>query len=422
MRAANLWWLHPSRVVVLALLPLYASILAFDFAAVVKNVYIPGWHYAWGFVMLLCLPVGIQCALAHERSKVVVPAPRISRSAMLLLFVVALLAYAIWFGPLAADPQALIDIALGRRMEVRGAVTTLPGVTTLTQFGVVYAIAYGVKLGAPQQPVSRLEHAGFAVLLLLTTFRAFAWAERLAVFEFLVCFAIARLATLNLERPRLRRWVSAAPWVAVPLVYLAFTTSEYFRSWEYYADQYDSIWAFGFDRIITYYATAANNGIGILHDDRGWPYYNGAFAFKFAWTMPGLAGVLDQAFGSSRGIEEVWLDVHARSEFNSPTAYFRVLLDFGYFGSVVYFVILGYVIGRAYRAWRCQRAFGLLAYPVFFLFLIESLRYNYLAESRVVPLALGLGSGALDIRRLRRTHARERRASLTAGDTAAATR
>ena len=38
---------------------------------------------------------------------------------------------------------------------------------------------------------------------------------------------------------------------------------------------------------------------------------------------------------------------------------------------------------------------------MFVLFLIESLRYSYLAETRFVPLAVGLILLAFDIRRLR---------------------
>ena len=62
---------------------------------------------------------------------------------------------------------------------------------------------------------------------------------------------------------------------------------------------------------------------------------------------------------------------------------------------------VGYIIGRAYAGFRRGYTFGLLMYAVFVLFLIESLRYSYLAETRFVPLAVGLILLAFDIRRLR---------------------
>jgi hypothetical protein len=199
--------------------------------------------------------------------------------------------------------------------------------------------------------------------------------------------------------PRQRRLASLAPVFGPPVLYLIFTASEYFRSWEFYVDKYDSVWAFTLDRLITYYATASNNGIGILHDTDAWPHFNGAFVFKWAWTMPGLGSVLSDVFGSMRSMEDEWLDVYARPEFNSPTAYFRFVLDFGFFGSVLYCLALGYGIGRAYASFRGARTFGLLLYPLFVIFLVESLRFSYLGETRVVPLMVGLGILALDMRR-----------------------
>ena len=87
--------------------------------------------------------------------------------------------------------------------------------------------------------------------------------------------------------------------------------------------------------------------------------------------------------------------------FNSSTAYFRTVLDLGYFGSVLYYTGLGYLIGRAYLGLQRGHVFGLLMYGVFVLHLIESLRYGYLGETRFAPLVIGLTLVALDIHRLR---------------------
>ncbi len=296
----------------------------------------------------------------------------------------------------------MIQIVFSGHAAVRSTFSTTPGVTTLTQFGVAFAIAYGLKCSAGVQRVSRIEHAGFVLLLLLAVFRGFAWAERLAVIEYVVCFGVARLAFLPIVRASHQRAAQLLPVVAPIALYLLFTASEYFRSWEYYVNQYDSIWAFTLDRLITYYATATNNGIGLLVETHAWPYYSGAFAFESLWAMPGLGALLTAAFGSPRGIEKEFLEVFARPEFNSPTAYFRVVLDLGYAGSALFFLLLGWLIGQAYAAFRSGRLFGLLLFPVSVLFLLESLRYSYIGETRFVPLMLGLGIVLLDIRRQRR--------------------
>jgi hypothetical protein len=402
MRAADLWWLHPSSIVLLAILPIYLGILAYDFSTVVQNVYVPSGYFAFGVLLIVALAVGAQWALAHRDQGPALQPPKISSAAMMLLLVPTLVAYAVWFGPLLLRPDLLMEIALGQRREVRDSISTIPGVTTFTQFGVAYAIAYAIKSGAGVQRVSTAERLGFVFVILLATFRAYAWAERLAVIEVLVCYVIARMAYLPLTRAGLQRAASFAPAVGPFVLYLLFTASEYFRSWEFYVNQYSSVWAFTLDRLITYYATAVNNGIGILVETTGWPYYNNAFVVDWLYIMPGVSKLFEAAVGNPREITGQFLEIYLRPEFNSPTAYFRVILDFGFFGSVLYFLVTGYIIGRAYTGFRRGHVFGLLAYPVSVLFLIESLRYSYLGETRIVPLAVGLAVIGLDMKRLRR--------------------
>jgi hypothetical protein len=409
-RAADLWWLHPTRIVVLVLMPIYASFLFFDFARVVKNVYVPGAYYLWGVALMVAMVAGVQWALMRPSPGPAAALPRFSHGVMMVLLGVTLGAYALWYGPLLANPQALLEIVSGHRQEVRGAVTTTPGVTTLTQLGVAYAIAYGIKLGDPSQRVTRLETVGCVLVIMLAAFRAFAWAERLALIEVVVCFAVARLATLRLG-DRAGRVMAFGPVLAVPLLYLLFTASEYFRSWDYYTHLYSSVWAFSFDRLVTYYATATNNGIGILVDTSDWPKFSGAYVFRFAWVMPGLGSLLERVFGPMLPVEDEFLEMYARIEFNSPTAFFRAVLDFGFLGSAIYFIAVGYLIGRAYVGFRDRRLFGLLSYPVLVLYLIEALRYSYLAETRIVPLMLGLAILAIDARRLGLSALRPRRAA-----------
>ncbi len=371
-RAADLWWLHPTRIVLLALLPVYLAILAYDFSGVVKNVYIPSLQYYFGIVLLLSLALGNQWALAQSRQGPVAVPPQLSAGLMLALLLPALLSYLVWFGPLLGKPQLLLEIVRGERAELRDAISTMPGVTTFTQFGVAYAIAYAIKRGTGMQAVRTWEHLGFWLLVGLAVFRAFAWAERLAVIELLLCYVIARMAYLPVASPRRWRLAAIAPLVGPPVLYLLFTASEYFRSWEYYTDQFDSVWAFTLDRLITYYATAANNGIGILVDNTSWPYYKGAFALEWLYITPGLSQVLDAAFGNPRPVQAVWIETYARPEFNSPTAYFRIVLDLGYLGAVLFLLAIGYLMGRAYSGFRRGHTFGLLVFPVCVLFLVES--------------------------------------------------
>ncbi len=401
-RGADLWWLQPSAIVLLVVTPVYLAIMSYDFTRVVQNVYVPGSLYAFGLVLILSIAVGAQWALSGPAPRASLTPPRISQTAMMVLLVPTLLSYAIWFGPLLGQPQLLVEVATGVRREIRDAVSTVPGVTTFTQFGVAYAIAFGIKCGAGTQRVGQLERIGFALVVMLAVFRAFAWAERLALIEVLVCYSVARLAYLPITKASSWRLASAAPAVSPIGLYLVFTASEYVRSWEFYSAQYSSVWAFTLERLITYYATAVNNGIGMLVETPDWPLYSGAFSLDWLYLMPGVGPLLEASVGSPQSLYRHFLEVYARPEFNSPTAYFRIMLDWGYLGSIVYFLLGGYLIGRAYAGFRRGHVFGLLAYPVLVLFLIESLRYSYFAESRVVPAVVGLIIIGLDMRQSRR--------------------
>ena len=48
------------------------------------------------------------------------------------------------------------------------------------------------------------------------------------------------------------------------------------------------------------------------------------------------------------------------------------------------------LIGRLWALWRAHSPAGMLFYPVMVLFLVELLRFNYLASTRFFPAALAL--------------------------------
>lgn len=396
--ASSLWWTHPSALIVLVLLPIYVSVLTYDFSRHVPLAYVPGGDYWFGFALFLAMLVGVQWALAHGRTLPVRSPPHISNRAMWILLIPTLLAYALWFGPVLSNPDLLIEVFRGERAEIRDDVSTIKGVTTFTQWGVAYVIAYGIKASYEPSSLTRAHRIGLALVFLLALFRAFAWAERLAVIELAVCFGITRLSNMPLASGWRSRAANVVPALAPVALYGLFTLSEYFRTWEHLKNQYSSVWALSLDRLTTYYATAINNGIGMLVELKGWPFYSSAFAVEWMWKTPVIGSLLSSSIDDPRWVKLHWLERYGNVAFNSPTAYFNIVLDLGYFGAVVYHLVLGYIIGRSYLGWQRGHVFGLLMHGVFVLHLLESLRFSYLAETRFVPLALGLAVLALDMR------------------------
>jgi hypothetical protein len=388
--ARDLWWLHPLTWVALMVL-VYVSFMAFDFTRVVPRAYIPGSHYAWGAALLLALAVGIGSATVGRTpppsAGQAIDFPRWATAGLLAATVFA---YALWFWPMVVNPQLFLDILNGTRSNLRDTVSTQPGVTTMTQFGVAYAVACAAIGAGRARPLEPWERLGLGLLVVLAAVRALAWSERLAVIELVLPYGVARLAFTRIRGHRAWRLAGALPLLAPLLVYLLFTATEYFRSWDFYRDQYRSIWVFSLERLLTYYATASNNGIGLLAESADWPAYSGRFVAEWLYLMPGLGEALRASIGDVQTQYFYFLERFARPEFNNASGLFPIVFDIGYAGSLLYFVAAGAVVGALWDGWRRRAPAGVLLYPTAVIFLVELLRFNYFASTRFFAAAIAL--------------------------------
>ncbi|HET7868562.1 MAG TPA: hypothetical protein VFL86_29480, partial [Burkholderiaceae bacterium] len=377
---------------VAGLLVLYATFCAFDYAGVVPNTYLPGWHYTWGAFLLLTLATGAWSVTSLPSAQAAGPCPAMPVPAwiMALLLLLTLFAYGFWFSPLAANPQILVNALAEGEGNIRKAVSSTPGVTTMTQCGVAYVIGYAIRKGDPTQRMRLWEHLGLAAVLVAGLIRVVAWSERLALIELVVCGAVSAFAFVRIRRRSVWRLAVVMPLLAPPLLLALFAATEYFRSWNYYQKEYDSIWQFSIDRLLAYYATASNNGIGLLVENHQWPQYSGRYVAEWLYLMPGLGDWIQQSFGDVSKQYSSFLATFARPELNNPSGIFQVVFDVGYLGSTLYFLATGMVIGRLWLGWRRGELAGLLFYPPCALYLIELLRINYLASTRFFPAAVGL--------------------------------
>jgi hypothetical protein len=389
--ASAMWWLHPV-VCVAGAGAVYASFIGFEFTRVVPRAYIPGWHYAWGAALLLALAVGITTTTLGRSAPTTRPVAALDVPgwAMALLLAATVLAYALWFAPLLASPQLLLDLVQGERSSVRDVAATMPGITTMTQFGVAYAVACAALRAGAARPLALWERIGLAVVFALAVFRALVWSERLAVIELVLTYGVAHLAFTRVRSPRAWTIGTLAPLGAPLLLYLGFTGTEYFRSWEFFRNEYSSVWAFSFERLMAYYATASNNGIGLLVENRHWPEYSGRFVAEWLYLMPVAGDALRASVGDVQLQYSQFLEQFARPEFNNPSGLFPIVFDIGYAGSMLYFVAVGALVGQLFDGWRRQSRAGVLFYPVAVLFMVELLRFNYFASTRFFPVALAL--------------------------------
>jgi len=394
--------MHPTLTVLFLIVPVYLSFTLFDFNQVNVPSFIPSGNYWWGLALLITLAIGALLGSGVRLNEEPAHSLPLQIPSWLIatLLAATIFAYVLWFHPLALDPSLLIQIIQGERANVRGVISTQPGLTTLTQCGVAYTVACAIKPRLSGRPLKRWERYGLFLVFMLTAFRAFAWSERLAFFEIAGAYLIASAAFYPVRSFGTRRLLALLPLIAPAIVYLLFTATEYFRSWEFYKDFYSSIWAFSLDRLLTYYATASNNGIGLLEQMSDWPNYTGRFVLEWAYALPGLGPLLLSAFGDERQAYGEFLELFVREEFNNPSGIFPIVYDIGYFGSALYFLAAGLIVGLLYKRFVFGRLGGLLGYPSCFLFMTELLRFNYFSASRFIPIVISLVLIALFARRV----------------------
>lgn len=320
-------------------------------------------------------------------------------------FYLALIGYVAWAG-VAASRGATLELALGVLRGDKGAsslmkevyLVTISGVTTLTQLGLV-VVVLGVLIGV---------HFGWrrvifkwAILLLFTLARALMNSERLALMELVVPAVVlgVRMAILDSRRLKGFLWtmLRIAPLLGYGGLIVVFGASEYFRSWvNYYAGGDLNFWQFVSLRLLGYYVTALNNGALLTQriDPTGAPF----FTFHALWRLPVIGGLVESIYPNlSVAYNDTdpymrFLEAEANPEFNNGGGFLLPILDFGFAGALLYWLLAGLICGVLYRAFQLKRPAGMVLFPLIFIGAIELPRIIYWAEGRVLlPMVILIG-------------------------------
>jgi oligosaccharide repeat unit polymerase len=399
----RVWWLSPAWIT-LVLVP-----AAVGSAAVFGD---EGFRELWrspkfvtGNTLLLLLAGGLTVtfgAALVSAGRPVRPRPRrwpaltpVERSilerASTVTFALTLVGYAAFLVAGARSGLTLSQLsgAFGQEGVYDGTIKetlgTIPGVTTLTQVGLVSVVLSALLIA--QRP-SRRQWVRLVVVLLLALPRAFLLTERLALLELIVPLAVVFAMRLSASSVG-RRVVGLAPVFALPFVTVVFALFEYSRSWVFFRMRSNGGFAeFAIERLVGYYATAINNGalqMAYNHFPGRWPYETLA-AF---WSAPGIGQIeLWSLLDGGRVDSAIYLDIltqHATPEFNNSSGLAAPFTDYGTVGAFVYFLAAGVVMGLIHRAFRESSPFGILLYPLLFLGIVELPRYLNWSQGRVFP-------------------------------------
>jgi len=314
-------------------------------------------------------------------------------------------AYALWFTRgivRAGGITQLIDIWRTDPHRIKGEIlTTLPGVTTLTQLAVAsipLVIAFGLfRRGSAIRML-------VVVVFALAAVRTILFSERLAFIELVVPIAFLVVSPKKVTIPRVV--VYALAFLAAAMMFFAITE---LRRTYVYTHNFSA--SRSTTRFFGYYLTSVNNGMAVIDEyPARTPFYSSG---EFLWLFPGLrdlrvehlpaVGTISLRYRDAFGVdpESFWPQAFAAQgldyEFNVFTAPGYLAADFGWAGLIGVFG-LGLLSGRLYRKSEVS-AYHRGLYAVWLVGLFEFMRILYFVSTRVFPAYLVFAAAYLILRR-----------------------
>ena len=406
------WWLHPSFCVLLLGVPfLIFAYLIPDNTFV--ELYTTEKHVTLSFVavglilyasLILGTFVKFRSGFGAQEAELLL----YCRSFVWPFFLVTIFGYVVWFGYAVFVAGGFVSV-IGSFSEVLqgnpGAsdyvkfelFQTLPGVTTLTQVGILYATVEAL-LWTRRASRRRVALFRFGTLILLSLVRSLLLSERLAIVEVVIPFAVVLLCDPSVGQKR-RRFARYLPLWLAPAVFLLFAVGEYFRSWSYYRTVYSgSYLEFAVQRFLGYYTTAVNNAAVLYYYEPLHPLrhtLNSLFSFPLAGGAfsDGYTIVFGSEFSDER--YQQLLRIYANPEFNNVPILGLLPNEYTVFLAPLAALVIGTVSASLYGSFAGGRLLGMLLYPSWFIGLLEISRVYYWTSGRYFPVLLFLVASLL---------------------------
>lgn len=383
------WWIKPYGLINYFVIPMYIGIYFFNYNN--DATYFKGVNFFTGLLFLVVLSVmafvGSRVELRTDKNGFKIKELSIPLQSLDFLAILTIMAYLIWFYPVFSNISLFTTIISGQGGSdgVKYVISTLPGITTLSQLGILYISIYVYNKITRKKMVIRY-NLYFYSILLLTIFRVLAWSERLAFIEIILPILLYLVSFKSFKGKLWNKLLFFMPYLGLGIIFLFFSITEYFRSWTFYQNVYDNYWSFISERFFNYYYSALNTGTGILtiYD---WPTYNFINVFSWLYQLPGVGNYFINEF-QIQDVKYQYLQNYGNLEFTNSSGLFIIIQDLGIIGGFVFIAILGFFSGLMYKNFINLNGIGILLYPIFYLTLVEVLRILYISQSRAFPVWL----------------------------------
>lgn len=405
-RPQAVWWLHPRYAVMLLGIPmLIGAYLLPEGSYLVlyrSQKYVDVRFLIDSLVVYAAFVAGTFVVFGTGRNPYARPQWRdvlmYCRAFVWPLFVLTVFAYVAWFAYAAAlsglgtITDALLDVVLARDVGASSYVKkelflTLPGLTTLTQCGILY-VTVEALLWVRRASDRLLALARFATVFGLALVRALLLSERLAIVELVIPVAVVLVALGPISKPIFRNPVRLAPVFAGVGVFGLFAVGEYFRSWSFYKPLYPGPYLkFAAERFLGYYATAVNNGALIYYYEPIQPFrYTFQSLLEFPIVGDNAYALYARMFGEDYIDYMQLLEAFANPEFSNAALVGLLLSEYSLFLAPVAGFLLGLLTVMLYNSFLNGRLFGILLYPSFFVGVLEISRIYYWSAERYFPV------------------------------------
>ncbi len=308
-------------------------------------------------------------------------------------FVLALFGYASW-GYSAAAHGVSWDLILGAMKGTAGVtyelresyLTTISGITTMTQFGIA-AFVLGIPIGFVRG--WKAVRIPLVMLFVLAVLRAIINSERLAAIELAVPVMVSSIMFGYSRTGKRSKALAFAPLAGMLFVLIVFTAGEYSRSWTtFYKGGDQTLWEFTSARLLGYYVTALNNTAYLWRttpDPLGAPF----FTMSFLWRFPIIGEfVHDFFFGMAIATPTHYMDLLANGanpEFNNTGGILLPLIDYGVSNGLFFWMLFGAAMQTVYTAFVRGAPAGFCLYPAMYVGLLEIPRIFYWGDARFFP-------------------------------------
>ena len=399
---AHLWWMNPTHLYLFFIVPAYLGTIGFlngaHSGAISSQVRISSEiDYTTSTVGLLCLlSFALGSSLLRAPNSLPPSNIIIDDRILTLLFVGTMFGYCAWF--YGAWKNVGVGVALKALMgdgssvsRIRTSGELLAGISSLTQLGPVFCIAFVVSDKSQMKWKRRFQWA-FITIVAFALVRTITWAERLAALEIAVPTAIAALMTMK-QYPRFpgsKALLQMGPYAGLLLVVLVFGLAEAGRSWRAYSAAYSgNILQFTTDRIALYYSLAVNNGAAVLSTiDK--KYEGLPFSLDWFYKLPLISGSSISAPLSSFSYSyQTMLKNRLDPEFTNMSGLYAYIFDYGLILAPFVFFLFGALVKYVYVNAIKSGIFSRLLYPIIMLASFELLRIPYLTSSRAFIIIFG---------------------------------